>query len=171
MMIVKNILLLICWVAGTRSDVPKEKYITILANYYRSPLYVVIPYGNSQSNTYLVITDYHLHDYYLRLKKDRSMDYKVFLTRVLKSELKFDTLLSNPHYYHLIENNLAINKEYHKFGIRYILNKYLIALDGEFRNKQLSQQTMQALIKIMFDNNYAAGFSDYSGFYEFKTLK
>lgn len=46
----------------------------------------------------------------------------------------------------------------------------MIQLDGELRNKQLSEQTMRALIKILFENGYFVGFSEYSGYYVIRDM-
>lgn len=147
---------------------PQEKYLSVLEKHYKSGFYIAIP-QKGQSASPFITTTYSLHQYYEKTFKGQSITFKKFLVGVFDKQIKIDSAkfyLRFP-----INGGLLIEKELSKYGINYIIGKYLVQLDGELRNKQLSEQTMMALIKIMFENGYFVGFSDYSGYYVIKKME
>jgi hypothetical protein len=151
---------------------PQKKDIDLLAANYKAALFVIFPLDHEQSNKYILTTNRDLYNYYLHNCSNSKVDYNSFLNKLYKRKILVDTLLANCHSCSIIKsNNLPIIKEYDQKGIRYIKRKYLLFLGDEFRNKSLDHETMMGLIKIMIDNDYVVWFSNYSGFYSFKSIK
>nr|WP_294794977.1 hypothetical protein [uncultured Mucilaginibacter sp.] len=149
---------------------PKEEYLSILAKHYKSRFYVVVA-QKGQSTSPFITTTYSLHNYYEKIYKGQSITFKKFLVGVFDKQIKIDSTKCDPYSCFPIKRGLLIEKELSKYGIKYIISKYLIKLDDELRNKQLNEQTMRALTKIMFENGYFVGFSDYSGYYVIRNLE
>lgn len=115
--------------------------------------------------------------YYLQhLGKGRHSDFGTYLKQSIQRGIKFnaENLNSLPSKFpvHIVNNQLAVFKEYQLNGINFILKKYFRKLGpDEYRPKESRGDIFYSLIYILSENHFIIGFSDYSGYFGFYSTK
>lgn len=123
---------------------------------------VVIPI--KEDKMVILVTPILLYTYEQHYQAEYSTDFD-FLRALFDGKIQdIDQYLND---YTKVDIDISIMKEYKKYGIKYIIDKYLVGTDNEYYT--FKEWVNLTVVKIMFINNYYLYYDDHVPTFVFKS--